>query len=96
MSTHRHIKIIEVGNAVKCDCCCEDYTERDDTGGFMFGSYAYCPACAKDRMPKIIEYGEQDHIKAWCPDGMPFRLWVMQLRNGNNQIRIITTSKGEE
>lgn len=77
-----------VGNRVECDVCSEDYTGRPDTGGFLFGSYAYCPKCAATRLPEIRKYGEEGHIKAHCPEGMPFADWVLSLRNGDHTIRI--------
>ncbi len=84
------VEIIDVGNRVQCDVCCKDYTGSLESGGFLFGSYAYCPTCAVEHMPKIIGYNEQHLIKATCPQGMPFWKWVLKLRDGDNTIRIYT------
>jgi hypothetical protein len=72
--------IIDIGNKVICDYCDKDYTNSNETGGFLFGSYATCPECA----PRIIEnarkYGEENHIRAICPPELSFRDWVYTLR----------------
>jgi len=72
-----------LGDVVVCDLCNKDYTQSDEEGGCQFGSNAVCPDC----MPKILEsakkYGELDHVKHYCPKGMPFRKFVTEiLRNG--------------
>lgn len=89
--------IIDNGDRVECDVCSELFLEGDTrTGGFLFGSYAYCPACAERSLPRIRSYNEVGHIKLWCPDGMTFREWCLRLRNGNNTVRITTVEKKEE
>ena len=32
---------VPVGRAVVCDVCSGDWTERRESGGFLFSSYAY-------------------------------------------------------
>lgn len=80
--------IIHVGPFVACDVCNEDFTNRTDTGGVLWGSYAVCPDCVKDDAFKVAK-----RIKATCPPGMQFRHWVISLRKGDNSIRIISESK---
>ena len=60
-------KPVPVGDLVVCDVCDADYTERRDSGGFIFGSYAYCPACAARHEPMIKSYNEEHMITARCP-----------------------------
>lgn len=86
---HTNIEIIDVGNVIVCDSCNVDFTKRDDCGGFLFGTSAYCPECVVRLLPKIQEYGEESFIKAVCPTGMKFRDWVLQLRGGNNLVKFI-------
>jgi hypothetical protein len=83
---HTHITVREIGNTVICDVCGEDYTNSDERGGFLFGTYAYCPKCATRCMSDILRYGETDRIKAKCPLGMTYRDWVLKLRGGDNTI----------
>lgn len=65
-------EIFEVGDEVQCDVCNKDWTNSDVSGGFMFGSYAYCPECAVSHMPSIRGYGEESHIRERCPPGLSF------------------------
>ena len=55
---------IPVGDIVVCDVCNQDFTDSDATGGFLFGSYAYCPACAESSLKQIQSFNEEDHIRA--------------------------------
>lgn len=80
---YKLISIEQRGNKVFCDAGCgADYTNSDEKGGFLFGSKAYCPTCAKKDLPTIIKYGEKSHIKAWCPEGMSFKDFVLSIRRG--------------
>lgn len=81
---------IEVGAIVVCDVCNEDYTNRHDEGGFIFGSYAYCPACAKSHLPAIEGYGEANLIRARCPSGVSFCKFVRKYRGPDATISIRT------
>ncbi len=84
----------DIGNQVWCDASCgEEYTNSDAKGGFLFGSKAYCPNCAKERLPFIKSYGEERYIKAVCPLDMTFREFCLKLRNGNNTIKVYKEKK---
>jgi len=77
----------DIGEAVVCDICNGDYTESEKSGGFLFGSYAYCPECAKNRIANIQSHNEERFIKARCPEGKPFSKWILEdIRQGNNLI----------
>lgn len=65
---------------VICDVCNDDYSDSKEEGGFLFGSYAYCPKCAKESIDKIIGYGEQGHIKDEARAGESFRDFVVRIR----------------
>lgn len=80
----------DIGTQVFCDICNKDYSFLSDSGGFLFGSKAYCPECAKEALPSIKKYNEESYIKAICPENMSFWCWVVGLRDGNNTIKIIT------
>ncbi len=88
-------KTTDIGDTVICDQCNKDYTESEKSGGFIFGSHAYCPECAREALPRIKGYGEEDHIKAQCPDGMSFKNFVLAYRGGNNSVTVITLEDGE-
>lgn len=78
----------DMGHTVICDACNEDYTGKPDVGGFLFGSYAYCPKCAKRALPTIKFYKEERFIKAYCPEDKSFAVWVVELRAGDNRFLI--------
>jgi hypothetical protein len=80
--------VIDIGDTVVCDWCNADYTESDESGGFLFGSHAVCPKCAPDGRERIKGYGEERDIVAECPPELSFKAWVLQLRGGDNTIRI--------
>lgn len=77
-----------LGRIVVCDVCSVDYTDDPASGGFLFGSYAYCPPCAVKAWPAIEKYAEQHFIKARCPDGQSFADFVRALRGPDAQIRV--------
>ncbi len=77
-----------LGDFVVCDVCSKEYTESKETGGFIFGSYAYCPPCAVKGLPDIKKYGEEGHIRAWCPEGMSFADFVRKYRGPDSGIRV--------
>lgn len=68
------------GDSVICDSCGEDWTDRTETGGFLFVSKAYCPVCAEQSLPVIKQYHEEHFIRAWCPADISFADWVRRLR----------------
>ena len=79
---------VPVGDVVVCDTCDADYTDRPDSGGFIFGRDAYCPPCAERALPNIKHYGEESHIKARCPDGQSFADFVRTFRGPDAAIGI--------
>ena len=52
--TSYNITIIDIGEMVLCDLCNADYTDSEDEGGILMGTYAICPTCA----PGIIRDAE--------------------------------------
>lgn len=74
------IKIIkiDVGNAVYCDFCGDDYTNSPDQGGLMFGSKATCPKCVPKIESSSKRYGEEHFIRSRCPEGKSFANWVRE------------------
>jgi len=88
--------IINIGDNVVCDLCNTDYTESDEQGGFIFGSHAVCPTCAPRMRASIRECKEEHFITAECPAGISFREFVLNIRNGDNTIRIQTFDSHED
>lgn len=85
-------RVTEVGDCVCCDICNDDYTSSTASGGFLFGSYAYCPKCAEAHIKGIRGHGEEKYIKEWCPPGLSYADWVRRIRyqTGSTQIIEIT------
>lgn len=81
-------KPVPLGREVVCDICNADFTESSEVGGFIFGSYGYCPPCARDALPKIQGYGEEDHIRARCPEGQSFADFVRDYRGPDAAIHV--------
>lgn len=81
---------IPVGDIVVCDSCNEDFTSSPAEGGIIFGSNAWCPACAERMMPSIVGYNEQRLIRATCPAGVRFADFVRQYRGPNATVAIYT------
>jgi hypothetical protein len=79
---------IPVGDIVLCDDCSVDYTNRPDSGGFIFQSKAICPACAPRWRRLIALYGEQHFIKSVCAEGVTFAAFVRAWRGPNATIRV--------
>lgn len=77
-----------LGDLVVCDVCDRDYTNSTEEGGFIFGSYAYCPTCAERHLPKIQGYNEEHMIRARCGDGVSFADFVRAYRGPDAAIRI--------
>lgn len=87
----------DVRDTVICDGSCgQDYTNSDDCGGILFGSYAYCPNCAKQALASARRYGEERFIKAVCPPDMSFKDFVLKLRGGNNTIKEYSFDKWKD
>jgi hypothetical protein len=87
---------VEVGRTVLCDVCNDDYTDRPESGGFIFGSYAYCPVCATAHLPRIQRYGEEGHVRAVCPEGMSFADFVRDYRGEGATIRVLRFTTFDE
>lgn len=81
-------KPVDVGNIVVCDICDEDYTDSKESGGFLLGSYGYCPKCSVEGLKSIKRFGEEKFIRAFCPTGMPFAEFILLMRRGKNTIQI--------
>ena len=79
--------VADLEDVAICDSCAtEYYSDSEEKGGILFGSYAYCPLCVPRMMETIKQYNEESHIKAKCPANMTYFDWVMKLRNGNHKI----------
>jgi hypothetical protein len=79
---------IPVGRDVICDLCSEDWTDRPESGGFLFVSTGVCPDCAPDFMRGIIKYKEQEHIRGRCPKDQSFADWIREIRGPDAFIRV--------
>ncbi len=57
---------IPIGNIVVCDQCDIDYTSRDDRGGIILGSNAFCPSCTPKMLADVARHREEHYIRARC------------------------------
>lgn len=73
-----HVIELDVGDRVICDWCAEDYSQRNDTGGIVFGSKACCPECAPGIERDAKADGKTKYIRARCPAGKSFAAWVRE------------------
>ena len=76
------IEEIYIGDTVVCDYCNDDYTDSDEKGGVLIGSYAVCPKCAE----KHKEHHQNPDDRA--REDETFKEFVMRVRAGNNSIYI--------
>jgi hypothetical protein len=79
---------IPVGEIVVCDICDQDFTTRPDRGGFVFGSSAYCPYCAAERLQLIKDYREEHFIKDRANPGESFADFVRRFRGPDTTIQV--------
>lgn len=86
---------IDLGEVVVCDICGNDYTGKQDSGGFIFGSYAYCPQCAASRIKDIRRFNEEHMIRARCPEGKSFAEFVINYRGRGATISIRCSQAGK-
>lgn len=86
----------DIGNIVLCDICNTNYTEKPDTGGFIFNGNAYCPVCAVRGMENIKRYSEESYIDAVCPEGKSFYQFVLDYRGGDNTVAVYSAPKGDK
>ena len=80
------------GDLVLCDMCNADWTERTESGGFVFGSKGVCPDCAPKTMKSIHRYEEEAYIKANCPIDRSFAEFIREFRGGPCTRTIMTGS----
>lgn len=73
-------EIINAGHSVQCDICGEDFTESQSFGGFVFGSKAYCPTCARAGESTIREFHEEHLIRARARQDETFGDFVRRYR----------------
>jgi hypothetical protein len=79
---------IPVRDTVLCDVCSTDLTDDPRSGGYLFGSYGYGPCCADAKLESIRGYGEESHIRSWCPPGVSFADWIRAMRGPDAAITI--------
>lgn len=72
--------IVDIGNRVVCDLCNADYTNSDESGGFIFQSKAVCPECETPFLETIIGYQETNFIRSRCPRGVSFKDYILNMR----------------
>jgi hypothetical protein len=84
---------IPIGDHVVCDICCQNWTTRTESGGFLFGSYSYCPNCALRGLAEIKRFDEERFIKGFCPDGESFADFIRRVRGPDAYIRVTALGK---
>jgi hypothetical protein len=80
--------VIPVGGTVLCDIDDTDLTADLRSGGYLFGSYAVGPCCARAHEARVRGYGEEWNIRDRCPEGVSFADWVRAMRGPDAAIRI--------
>jgi hypothetical protein len=85
-------EIIDIGKTVICDLCNTDYTNSDEPGGMKVGCLSYCPKCEAKyghRFRNLVRMGRipWPEVK-FFPLNQSFKQTVLELRNGDNTIRI--------
>jgi len=80
---------VDLGQEVFCDICSAVWTGRPDSGGFLLLSKAVCPDCAPRMLERLKANHEDQYIRGWCPKGMSYAAWCLQLRGGNNTVKVI-------
>ncbi len=89
-------KTYTIGDRVVCDLCDTVWTDRPETGGFLFVSKAVCPDCAEAYLRSIAEYGEEHYIHGYCPPRYSFADWIRERRGPQGgQITVTTAEPGE-
>jgi hypothetical protein len=78
---------VELGRDVVCDICAQDWTDRPESGGFLFGSYAYCPDCAVKGFKDIRKHKEDHRIRGFC-GSESFADFVRRMRGPNAGIKV--------
>lgn len=85
------VQTFEIGDTVICDWCGKDYTnppESEKCGGLMFGSKACCPECVPRVIKGAKEYNEESYITEYCPEGMPFKEWIIKRSGGKRTLKV--------
>jgi hypothetical protein len=78
-----NVNVFDIGDTVLCDMCNKDFTNSNETGGFIFGSYAVCPDCAPRILKDVKKFNESENIKATCPEGVSFKNFILNWRVNN-------------
>lgn len=88
-----HTTSYNLGPLVICDGPCnKDYThDATSLGGLLFGSKAYCPACAPALEESARRHGETQYIRDRARDGETFRDFVYRLRGHRDAISKVTS-----
>ena len=81
--------VVAVGRIVVCDGCDGDFTRSPESGGIIFSSSAYCPACTERMLPTITGFGETHLIRAKCPPGVSFADFVCAYRGPHVGIQVV-------
>jgi hypothetical protein len=82
------VEVIDIGDSVCCDDCNKEFKGSLAIGGLLFQSKAICPECEPKWRKEIAKYGEEHLIRGYCPQFMTFHAWVLQLRGGDNSIKV--------
>ena len=77
-----------IGRIVVCDICDEDWTDRPESGGFVFESKGVCPDCAPRFMKSVEGYGETQYIRARCQAGQSFADFIRSYRGPGSAITV--------
>jgi hypothetical protein len=76
-----------LGDTVICDLCNADWTNRQESGGLLAGTYACCPDCAAKVEADVAADPEMEgEVRGRCPKEQSFADWVRFQRKGPGYI----------
>ena len=81
---------VDIGRLVACDDCGVDYTDSQQSGGYIWHNRATCPPCA-DRVLKVLPTQKLMRLMAnglHCPAGTSFADFVREVRGPNTTIKV--------
>lgn len=79
---------IPLGDTVICDLRDTDYTDSQESGGFLMQSNAVCPKCTPKWLQLLKDFHEEYLIVARCPAGQSFADFVRSHRPPNAAITV--------
>ena len=71
-----------VGDVVLCDLCGKEWSNSEQSGGFVLSATGVCPDCEEKVMADVVKYKEEFAITSKCPPGMSHVEFIQRFRAG--------------